>query len=252
MHELYVSEICIYLYVENHRSINFEWTKIDLQKIEFLVDLQKKEERYGLISIFFLYICNDIMSIGINIASLSDNMSDISVDNDDILIEYEMLEDYYKAYLIDIKSVDKTELDIVMPYYNVHILKSRKLIFSSQYIKNFLYLTYGSDNMNYKMFSYLNALYKSNIDDFVIDESIILKFKLVSHKNKIKSQIINNMSLKLNNDYIIINNIYFFKPGVLIKLINQNKRYIIDYNKILVYYDLYLKEFLDKMEYVII
>ncbi len=183
----------------------------------------------------------------------SDNISEISNITDNIeLNDLNNIDEVYKIYLINIKNCDKNNLDVLLSKFNNNILKKNKILVSIKYIKYFLSLTYGNDNILYDIFSYINSLYVSNNDDFIIDENIFLKYNIISCKNKIKTSIINNLNLHKNIDFIIINNIYFFKSYVFIKMINNNKKYNIDYNKILLYYDIYLKEFLNKYQYVLI
>ena len=178
-----------------------------------------------------------------------DNISDISNISD--LNDLNELKNIYNFYIINIKNCDLNNLDILLSKYNLNLLQKNNLLFTINYIKYFLYLTYGNTKM-YDIFCFINSLYKANNDDYIIDENIFLKYNIINCKNKIKTNIINNLSLSKNIDYIIINNIYFFKSYVFINLINNNKKYNIDYNKILLYYDVYLKEFLNKHQYVII
>ncbi len=203
---------------------------------------------------FFCFLLYMSFKVHVNVdITESDNISEISNITDNIeLNDLNNIDEVYKIYLINIKNCDKNNLDVLLSKFNNNILKKNKILVSIKYIKYFLSLTYGNDNILYDIFSYINSLYVSNNDDFIIDENIFLKYNIISCKNKIKTSIINNLNLHKNIDFIIINNIYFFKSYVFIKMINNNKKYNIDYNKILLYYDIYLKEFLNKYQYVLI
>jgi hypothetical protein len=141
--------------------------------------------------------------------------------------------------------------DKYLSEYNISLICNDTFKTSVDYIKNFLLM---NDLYMYNAFCYINQLSLNTEleNNFIVHENIFIKYNLITNRDQIKNYIINKLNLIKNIDYIIINKYYFFREQVFINLMNTYKKYKINYEKILIYYDKYVIDFIEKYQYVII